>query len=48
VRSTSAISFFRVFDAYFDIDLDIVWQIITQDLDSLLAEVEKAIRDLET
>ena len=34
--------------AYFDVDLNIVWQIITQDLDSLLIEVEKAIKDLET
>lgn len=34
--------------AYFDVDLNIVWQVITQDLGSLLIEVEKAIKDLET
>ena len=38
----------RMIHAYFDVDLNIVWQIITQDLDSLLIEVEKAIKDLET
>lgn len=38
----------RIIHAYFDIDLDIVWQVITQDLGSLLIEVEKAIKDLET
>ena len=38
----------RIIHAYFDVDLDIVWQVITQDLESLLIEVEKAIQDLET
>ena len=38
----------RIVHAYFDVDLDIVWQVITQDLGSLLIEVEKAIQDLET
>ena len=38
----------RIVHAYFDVDLDIVWQVITQDLGSLLIEVEKAIKDLET
>ncbi|NEQ65413.1 MAG: DUF86 domain-containing protein [Symploca sp. SIO2D2] len=38
----------RVIHAYFDVDLDIVWQVITQDLEPLLVEVEKAIKDLET
>jgi uncharacterized protein with HEPN domain len=38
----------RIIHAYFDIDLDIVWQVITHDLDSFLIEVEKAIKDLET
>jgi uncharacterized protein with HEPN domain len=38
----------RIIHAYFDVDLDIVWQVITKDLDSLLIEIEKAIRDLET
>ena len=31
----------RIVHAYFDIDLDIVWQVITQDLGLLLIEVEK-------
>lgn len=38
----------RIIHAYFDVDLDIVWQVITQDLGLLLIEVEKAIKDLET
>ena len=38
----------RIIHAYFDVDLDMVWQVITQDLGSLLIEVEKAIKDLET
>jgi uncharacterized protein with HEPN domain len=38
----------RIIHAYFNVDLDIVWQVITQDLGSLLIEVEKAIKDLET
>jgi uncharacterized protein with HEPN domain len=38
----------RMIHAYFDVDLNIVWQVITQDLGSLLIEVEKAIKDLET
>jgi uncharacterized protein with HEPN domain len=37
----------RIIHAYFDIDLDIVWQVITRDLDFLLIEVEKTIKDLE-
>lgn len=37
----------RITHAYFDIDLDIIWQVITHDLDYLLIEVEKAIKDLE-
>lgn len=37
----------RIVHAYFDIDLDIVWQVITQDLGLLLIEVEKAINELE-
>lgn len=37
----------RIIHAYFDVDLDIVWQVITQDLGLLLIEVEKAIKDLE-
>ena len=38
----------RMIHAYFDVDLDIVWQVITQDLGSLLSEIKKAIKDLET
>ncbi len=38
----------RVIHAYFDVDLDIVWQVVTQDLSPLLIEVKKAIQDLET
>ena len=38
----------RIIHAYFDVDLDIIWQVITQDLEPLLIEVEKAIKDLET
>lgn len=38
----------RIIHAYFDVDLAIVWQVVTQDLGFLLIEVEKAIKDLET
>ena len=38
----------RIIHAYFDVDLDIIWQVITQDIGSLLIEVEQAIQDLET
>jgi uncharacterized protein with HEPN domain len=38
----------RIVHAYFDVDLDIIWQVITQDLGLLLIEVKKAIKDLET
>lgn len=37
----------RLIHAYFEIDLEIVWQVVTSDLDSLLLEVEKGIKDLE-
>ncbi|MCM0592839.1 MAG: DUF86 domain-containing protein [Gloeotrichia echinulata IR180] len=37
----------RIIHAYFDVDLDIIWQVITQDLGSLLSEIQKAIKDLE-
>jgi uncharacterized protein with HEPN domain len=37
----------RLIHAYFDVDLDIIWQVITQDMYPLLIEVEKAIKDLE-
>jgi len=38
----------RIIHAYFDVDLEIVWQVITQDLPTLLIEVKKAIQELET
>lgn len=37
----------RLVHAYFEVDLDIVWQVITHDLDSLLLKVETAIEDCE-
>ncbi|ELS00095.1 DUF86 domain-containing protein [Gloeocapsa sp. PCC 73106] len=37
----------RLIHAYFDVDLDIIWKVVTQDLDSLLLEVELAIEDLK-
>lgn len=33
----------RMVHAYFDVDLDIVWQVTTQDLPQLLTSVEQAI-----
>lgn len=33
----------RLIHAYFDINLDVLWNTITQDLPPLLAELEKAI-----
>ena len=33
----------RITHAYFDVNFDIVWQVITQDLSSLLIEAEKAM-----
>lgn len=38
----------RLIHAYFEVDLEIVWQVITGDLDFLLVEVEKIIEDWET
>ncbi len=38
----------RIVHAYFDVDLEIVWQVITQDFPPLLLEVQKAIQNLET
>ena len=34
--------------AYFDVDLDILWDTVAEDLPSLVAEIEKAIRLLDT
>lgn len=33
----------RLVHAYFEIDLDIVWQVVSQDLPPLIAELEKII-----
>ena len=33
--------------AYFDVDLDVVWQVITDDLPELLEWVDRAIQELE-
>lgn len=33
----------RLVHAYFDIDLDIVWQVVTHDLPPLLTELESII-----
>ena len=37
----------RLIHAYFDIDLDIVWQTICEDLPSLIIEIEKASAENE-
>ncbi|MEO0092185.1 MAG: HepT-like ribonuclease domain-containing protein [candidate division WOR-3 bacterium] len=33
----------RLIHAYFDIDLDIVWQTITDEIPMLIAELEKVV-----
>jgi uncharacterized protein with HEPN domain len=38
----------RIIHAYFEVDLEIVWQVVTQDLSPLLIETRKAIQDLQT
>ena len=38
----------RIIHAYFEVDLEIVWQVITQDLSPLLIEVKKVIQALES
>jgi uncharacterized protein with HEPN domain len=35
----------RLIHAYFDIDLDILWKTVTEDLPPLIAELEKVVRD---
>jgi uncharacterized protein with HEPN domain len=35
----------RLTHAYFDVDLDIVWNTVTQDLVDLIAELEKAVEE---
>ena len=37
----------RLTHAYFEVDLDIVWQVINQDLPNILPQIEIAILDLE-
>lgn len=37
----------RIVHAYFDVDLDIIWQVIVEDLPSILPQIAGAIRDLE-
>ena len=37
----------RIVHAYFEVDLDIVWQVIIDDLPKLLQWVNQAIQDLE-
>jgi uncharacterized protein with HEPN domain len=37
----------RIVHAYFDVDLDIVWTVIREDLPSLLESVNGAIQELE-
>ncbi len=34
----------RLTHAYFEIDLDIIWQVVTYDLPPLITELEKIIR----
>lgn len=38
----------RLVHAYFDINLDIVWETVTEDLPTLLTHVEAALRSLES
>lgn len=33
----------RLIHAYFEVDLDIVWQTVTEDLEPLMVELEKII-----
>ncbi len=37
----------RLVHAYFEVDLDIVWQVVVHDLPLVLVQVEKAIAELE-
>lgn len=37
----------RIVHAYFEVDLDVVWQVIIDDLPKLLRWVNQAIQDLE-
>lgn len=37
----------RIVHAYFDLDLDVVWQVVKADLPELLKLVNQAIQELE-
>lgn len=37
----------RLTHAYFEVDLDIVWKVVSQDLPNILPYIEIAISDLE-
>ena len=37
----------RIVHAYFDVDLNVIWQVIKRDLPELLRWVNQAIQDLE-
>jgi uncharacterized protein with HEPN domain len=37
----------RIVHAYFEIDLDILWQTITEDLPPLVSELEKILQEIE-
>ena len=38
----------RLIHGYYDVDLDVVWSIITVDIPLLIIELEKIIKDLES
>lgn len=38
----------RLSHAYFEVDLDIVWQVVSQDLPKILPQIETAISELES
>jgi uncharacterized protein with HEPN domain len=38
----------RIVHAYFDVDLDVVWQVVKDDLPELVRWVDRAIQDLES
>jgi len=38
----------RIVHAYFDIDLDVIWQVVIADLPELLELIKQALQDLDT
>ena len=36
----------RIVHAYYDIDIDVVWKTVTEDLPVLLPEIQSIVRDL--